>query len=66
MTQRNDQQVTIEPNLYAIPPVPDRAHPIVVVVMVAPDVAPFPKAAAGPAYDRLDDEEPTWEDAEWC
>jgi hypothetical protein len=37
----------------------------VVVTMVAGE-ATAPMVLDGLAYDPRDDEEPTWEDAEWC
>ncbi len=64
----SEHVVPVEPTIVSLASTPDSTHPCVIVLLMpagaAPEVAP-----GWPAVSMLfkeTEDEPTWEDAEWC
>ena len=64
-SQLHDQYVPIGSAVVTYPSNVDRTQPILVVVLMPGNDAPASTGNTGTA-DAAFDEEPTWEDAEWC
>jgi hypothetical protein len=61
----HDHYRTIGSTIIPFPITADQTPRILVLVVTPEDRAPTTPGAIG-YVDETDDEEPTWEDAEWC